>query len=119
MLRAAAWSMLLEPGDHAPYGWSHCLTMPQAVLGLTGATDPNVALAVAATYVVGFRSALAVNPLEPVFPTDDPGLPLEAALDAGPDIAAAAVWHRPRTRPSPRSSASSPPGRRSSAMRTS
>jgi hypothetical protein len=93
VLRVAAWSMLLEPGDHAPYGWSHCLTMPQAVLGLTDATDPNVALAVAATYVVGFRSALAVNPLEPEFPTDDPGLPLEAALDAGPDVAAAAVWH--------------------------
>lgn len=93
VLRAAAWTMLLEPGDHAPYGWSHCLTMPQAVLGLAHATDPNVALAVAATYVVGFRSALAVNELEPVFPTDDPGLPLEEALDAGPEIAAAAVWH--------------------------
>ncbi len=93
VLRAAAWTMLLEPGEHAPYGWSHCLTMPQAVLGLAGAIDPNLALAVAATYVVGFRSALAVNPLEPVFPTDDPGVPLAAALDAGPDTAAAAVWH--------------------------
>ena len=98
VLRAAAWSMLLEPGDHAPYGWSHCLTMPQAVLGLAGATDPNTALAVAATYVVGFRSALAVNPLEPVFPTDDPGVALDDAFDAGPDIAAAAVWHLPNRR---------------------
>lgn len=95
VLRAAAWTMLLEPGDHSPYGWSHCLTMPQAVLGLAGATDPNTALAVAATYVVGFRSALAVNPLEPVFPTDDPGIPVREALDAGPAVAAAAVWHHP------------------------
>ena len=79
VLRAAAWSMLLEPGDHAPYGWSHCLTMPQAVLGLAGTVDPSIALAVAATYVVGFRSALAVNPLEPVFPTEDPRLPLPEA----------------------------------------
>jgi hypothetical protein len=93
VLRAAAWSMLLEPGDHAPYGWSHCLTMPQAVLGLAGATDPNTALGVAATYVVGFRSALAVNALEPVFPTEDPGLSVHEALDAGPANAAAAVWH--------------------------
>ncbi len=87
--------MLLEPGDHAPYGWSHCLTMPQAVLGLAGTVDPSTALAVASTYVVGFRSALAVNPLEPVFPTDDPGLALAEALDAGPAVAAAAVWHLP------------------------
>jgi len=93
VLRAAAWSMLLEPGDHAPYGWSHCLTMPQAVLGIADAMDPNVALAVAATYVVGFRSALAVNPLEPVFPHDDPGISIEDALHAGPAVAAAAVWH--------------------------
>jgi hypothetical protein len=93
VLRAAAWTMLLEPGDHAPYGWSHCLTMPQAVLGLAGVAEPRTALAVAATYVVGFRSALAVNPLEPVFPTEDPGLPVPEALDAGPAIAAAAVWH--------------------------
>jgi hypothetical protein len=95
VLRAAAWSMLLEPGDHSPYGWSHCLTMPQAVLGLAGAADPSTALAVASTYVVGFRSALAVNPLEPVFPTEDPRLPLREAIDAGPRVAAAAVWHLP------------------------
>ena len=93
VLRGAAWSMLLEPDEHAPYGWSHCLTMPQAVLGLTGVVDPNTALAVAATYVVGFRSALAQRPLEPVFPFDDPGLPLGEALDTDAATAAAAVWH--------------------------
>ena len=93
VLRAAAWSMLLEPGDHVPYGWSHCLTMPQAVLGLTDVVDPSTALAVASTFVVGFRSAFAVRPLEPVFPHDDPGLTVADAIDAGPDAAAAAVWH--------------------------
>src|SRR5262245_31863295 len=47
--RAAAWSMLRENEDHAPYGWSHCLTMPQAVLGLAGrGIAPDTALAVAA-----------------------------------------------------------------------
>ena len=93
VLRASAWSMLLEPGDHAPYGWSHCLTMPQAVLGLTDVVDPSTALAVASTFVVGFRSAFAVQPLEPVFPHDDPGLAVADAIEAGPDAAAAAVWH--------------------------
>lgn len=95
ILRAAAWSMLLEPDDHAPYGWSHSLTMPQAVLGLglSGTIDPRTALAVAGTYVVGFRSLLAERSLVPEFPHDDPGLALADAFAAGPDAAAAAVWH--------------------------
>src|SRR5581483_11953738 len=82
--RAAAWSMLTEPGDHAPYGWTHCLTLPQAVLGVAAALpELSVAVAVAATYVVGFRSALAVNPLEPVVPPD-PDVPLVEAFRIGP-----------------------------------
>ena len=97
--RAAAWSMLTEPDDHAPYGWTHCLTLPQAVLGVAGALpDPSVAVAIAATYVIGFRSALAVNPLKPMVPPD-PGRSLLEALNAGPRIAAGAAWHAaPSTR---------------------
>ena len=34
LLRTAAQSMLQDTPDHAPYGWSHTLTMPQAVLGV-------------------------------------------------------------------------------------
>ena len=95
LLRAASWSMLLEPPDHAPYGWSHCLTMPQAVLGLADAMpDPSLALAIAATYVVGFRAALARRPLRPVVPAD-PGLPVAVALGEDPRTAAGAVWHAP------------------------
>ncbi len=95
LLRAASWSMLLEPPDHAPYGWSHCLTMPQAVLGLSDAMpDPSLALAIAATYVVGFRAALARQPLRPVVP-QDPGLPVAVALAEDPRTAAGAVWHAP------------------------
>jgi hypothetical protein len=95
ILRAAAWTMVLEPDDHAPYGWSHALTMPQAVLGLgsSGTIDPRTALAVAGTYVIGFRSLLAERPLVPDFPHDDPRVALEDAFAAGPDAAAAAVWH--------------------------
>ncbi len=75
ILRAAALSMLQEPGDHAPYGWSHCLTMPQAVLGVArSCADASVAIAVAATYVVGFRAALAVRPLDARWVPDDPGI---------------------------------------------
>ncbi len=95
-LRAAALSMLQEPDDYAPYGWSHCLTMPQATLGVARwCADPSVSLAIAATYVVGFRAALARNALEPHWTPPDPGMSLLAALDGAPDQAAAAVWHAP------------------------
>jgi hypothetical protein len=64
LLRAAAWSMLHDDPDQAPYGWTHCLTMPQAVLALAGdGVAPRTALAVAATYVVGFRAAHGLQPL--------------------------------------------------------
>jgi hypothetical protein len=95
-LRAAALSMLQEDGTYAPYGWSHCLTMPQAALGVARwCSDPSVALAVAATYLVGFRAALAANPLEPTWAPCDPGMSLATALDVDPGQAGAAVWHSP------------------------
>jgi hypothetical protein len=96
LLRAAAWSMLGEPDDFRPYGWSHCLTMPQAVLGIASAcSDPSAALAVAATYVVGFRAALAVEPLSTAYAPPDPSTDLTRALAEAPTDAAAAVWHAP------------------------
>lgn len=95
VLRAAAWSMLLEDDTHAPYGWSHCLTMPQAVLGTAAAaSDARTPLQVAATYVVGFRSALAEQQIKTT-PPEDPGVQWRHALDNDRSTAAAAVWHAP------------------------
>jgi hypothetical protein len=92
--RAAAWSMLCEPDMHTPYGWTHCLTLPQAVLGIAPVcSSPRVAMAIAATYVVGFRAAFATAPLLASFDEPDPGVDLETALRNEPDVAAAAVWH--------------------------
>jgi hypothetical protein len=97
LARVAAWSMLQEPPDHAPYGWSHCLTMPQAVMGVAGdGTAARTALAVAATYVVGFRAALGQVTISPSFepePTTEQCFP--DAIDAGRDAAAGWVWHAP------------------------
>lgn len=123
--RLAAWSMLLEPPDHAPYGWTHALTLAQAAIGVAGCTgEPGHALAVAASHLVGFRAALAQRPLAPAFPTDDPGIDwpasatdttptgaqagdvdartraaldevLDGVLAVGPTATAAAVWHAP------------------------
>ncbi len=65
VLRVAAASMLAEPPDHAPYGWTHCLTLPQALLGLAPVSrNPDRLLAMAATHVAAFRAALASRPLE-------------------------------------------------------
>lgn len=59
LLRVAALSMVLDDAAHAPYGWTHCMTLPQAVLALTARVDrPADALAVAATQVLAFRVSL-------------------------------------------------------------
>lgn len=57
LARIASWSMVHDDPDHAPYGWSHALTMPQAVFALAGrGVQPRTALAVAATFTVGLRA---------------------------------------------------------------
>jgi hypothetical protein len=62
--RAAVWSMLHDDREQAPYGWSHALTMPQAVMSLAGdGVDSRTAVAVAATFVAGFRAAHGIRPL--------------------------------------------------------
>jgi hypothetical protein len=93
LLRVAAWSMICEPTRHAPYGWSHCLTMPQAVLGVAhSCSDPSTALAVAATYVAGFRT-LADGPLVMEMVDSDPQMPVHEAIATDPRLAAAAAWY--------------------------
>ncbi|MDQ1423147.1 MAG: hypothetical protein QOD72_645, partial [Acidimicrobiaceae bacterium] len=97
LARIAALSMLQEPPDHAQYGWSHCLTMPRAVIALAGrGSEPRTAIAVAATHVVGFRAALGERALvanyEPAPPTSNN---LIDALASGRDDAASMVWHAP------------------------
>ena len=84
LLRAAAWSMLHEDPRRAPYGWTHCLSMPQAVLTLADDGVPaRTAVAVAATHVAGFRAAYATQAL-PSLADDasevDPSPPNERAL---------------------------------------
>ena len=96
LLRIAARSMVSEPPEHAPYGWTHCLTMPQAALGIAPAcARPSDALAVAATFVVGFRASMAVNEVPDAYAPEDPGIDVFDAFGADPATAAAAVHHAP------------------------
>jgi hypothetical protein len=95
ILRAAAWSMLREPDTYVPYGWTHCLTLPQAVLGIAASHhDPRAALAVAATYVVGFRAAFATDELDVGFDEPPPELgAASVASDVVTDLATRAATH--------------------------
>lgn len=67
LTRVAALAMVRDTTDHAPYGWTHCLTLPQAVLTLAPRLEAVgvPALAIAATLVLGFRASQASVPLDP------------------------------------------------------
>ena len=66
LTRVAAWSMLQEPSNYTPYGWTHTLTIPQAVMSLD--IDPSLAVAVAGTQVIGFRASMGSCRLDPELP---------------------------------------------------
>ena len=45
--------------EHAKFGWSHCLTLPQSAFGLSSVTmDCKLALAAALVWITAYRSVL-------------------------------------------------------------
>jgi hypothetical protein len=94
MLRAAMRSMLEDDPVYAPYGWTHCLTLPHAIIEvLPWVTDRRRAAAIAATYVVAFRAAESAGPLADDWAPDAVATDVIEALDATPAVAAAAWYH--------------------------
>jgi hypothetical protein len=93
-LRIAALSMLQDDPRFAPYGWSHCLTLPHSIVEiLPWLSDQHRAGAIAATYVVAFRAAEGRAEIDTQFaPEPTPVTPLDA-LEAEPAIAAGAWYH--------------------------
>jgi hypothetical protein len=95
LARIAAWSMLQDDPDRAPYGWSHCLSMPQAVLGIADAcSDPRAAVRIAATFSLGFRATQGHVALDVGWqpePTRVRGATPVEALTATPSDAASAA----------------------------
>jgi hypothetical protein len=78
LLRVAALSMLLDDPVHAPYGWTHCFTLPQAILSLADvAADVTRAIRIASTYSLGFRATLGGVRL----PSDKPAAVFAAGAD--------------------------------------
>src|SRR5262249_44452226 len=65
ILRVGARSMLQDDPAFARYGWTHCLTLPHAILEIIPwLPDPRAAAAVAATYVAAFRAGEARDALD-------------------------------------------------------
>jgi hypothetical protein len=96
LLRHAARAMLLADPAHAPYGWTHCLTMPQAALAIGSSSGAEqLGVDVAATYVVGFLAALTAGPVADGVDLPDPGGALPDAIAAGRDATAGWVLARP------------------------
>ena len=83
--RVAAWSMLQDSAEHIPYGWTHTLSIPQAVMSLD--LDPAVAVAVAGTQIVGFRASMGTRRLDPW------RSPQEAAPSHAVDLVSSALRH--------------------------
>ncbi|MDB5480712.1 MAG: hypothetical protein JWO83_1765 [Caulobacteraceae bacterium] len=94
LLRLAAWSMLQDDARHAPYGWTHCLTLPQGVLTVAAvAGDRRAAIRVAATHVLGLRAAQGNAALDPAGPLPPPTA--RSLPGASPAEAASIAFHTP------------------------
>ena len=84
-LRVAAHSMLQDDPAFAPYGWTHCLSLPHAIFEIMPwLADRQRAAAVAATYVVGFRAAESAHPIDPDWAPEPTSTNLLDALDDDP-----------------------------------
>lgn len=96
ILRIGALSMLQDDPEHAPYGWSHALTMPQGVLSCAdGVGDKTMLVRIAATYALGFRATLGRARLRDEPP---PRPKSDDLFNVAPIDAAGAVYHAPDAR---------------------
>ncbi|MCB1001454.1 MAG: hypothetical protein KDB40_19335 [Acidimicrobiales bacterium] len=94
LLSIAAMSMLQDAPVNAPYGWTHCLTLPQATLAVAHlASDAQRAIDVAATYVLGFRATQSSGPIDPSWEPDPPSRFVDEVTYLDPPEAAAMTWH--------------------------
>ncbi len=98
LLRVAAMSMLQDDPARAPYGWTHCLTLPQALLANADvATDARGLVAVAATEVLGFRATMGKVTLDadavPAPPAALAPRVSSRLSDVDPAAAAGAAFH--------------------------
>jgi hypothetical protein len=97
VLRVSALSMLQDDLEQAKFGWSHCLTLPQAAFGLSSVTrDRKLALAAALVWITAYRSVLSDRALDLGWhPPRIKDASVLEALRTSPAAAASRVWHAP------------------------
>jgi hypothetical protein len=97
VLRVSAHSMLQHNLEQAKFGWSHCLTLPQAAFGLANMTTyRKLALAAALVWITTYRSVLSDRALDLGWhPQPIKGAGVLEALQRSPAAAASRVWYAP------------------------
>ncbi|TAG78768.1 MAG: hypothetical protein EAZ24_06405 [Burkholderiales bacterium] len=94
LLRTAAHSMLQDDAKHAPYGWTHCLTLPLALLSnLPYSNNTQRVCAMASAEVYAFRATMARVALDFNWKPEPPTH--REWIAATPREAAAIVYHAP------------------------
>lgn len=96
VLRACAHSMLQHNTTHAKFGWSHCLTLPQAACGLSSLNmQRKLGLAAALVWILAYRSTLSDRALDFEWAPEklSGSASLTEALATSPTTAASRVWH--------------------------
>jgi len=87
--------MLQDDISHAKFGWSHCLTLPQAACGLSSLNvNRKLALASTLVWITAYRSALSRRDLHFWVPEKlTTTVSLWEALNTSPSVAASRVWY--------------------------
>ncbi len=95
--RIAALSMLADSPAAAKYGWTHCLTLPQAAWALArvfkSSSFHTQAAQSAVTWVTSFRAGLGNGRLETQLELTAVKMDIAEALDHSPQAAAAVAGH--------------------------
>ena len=96
MLRVAALAMLQDDRHEAPYGWTHCLTLPQAILANADlSNEPARLVMIAATHVLAFRATLGKNVIHAAWRPPQVRVAIDDISDLAPDEAASVAYFTP------------------------
>jgi hypothetical protein len=92
LLRTAVHSMLQDDPKHAPYGWTHCLTLPLALLtNMDASRAPRTLATLAATHVYAYRATMGRTSLDFAWKPEPPVH--RELIAATPSQAASIAFH--------------------------
>lgn len=93
-LRITAHAMLQDDPGNAKFGWSHCLTLPQAACGLSSLNmNRRLGLATTLVWTTAYRSILSDRPIDMSYVPKPFAGSLQEALQEGTEAAAGRFWH--------------------------